>query len=127
MKKMAAPDSVSVSREDQERINTFSCLNQKHQVLQAEINELTEELKRINDATEEVLITMHADDILLQFGECFIPSTDEEVSESLEKDRAAKEKKLEDRKKRADELSEEMSALKHKLYATFGNTINLEA
>eukprot|EP00923_Selenidium_pygospionis_P056460 GHVN01098517.1.p3 GENE.GHVN01098517.1~~GHVN01098517.1.p3 ORF type:complete len:124 (+),score=26.97 GHVN01098517.1:740-1111(+) len=120
-------ESVNVSSEDQERINAFSCLNQKHQSLGASIDALKEDLRKLDDADEEMVVTMHTEDLMMKLGECFVNLTDEEISQRLEKDRAEKKEVLEKLHKQQEEVSEEMGRLKVKLYATFGNSINLEA
>jgi len=118
---------IVVLSDDQNNINAFSCLNQRLQELKLQHENINEEIQRLKDADEEVLISMESDGILLSLGECFIPSTDDEAASQIGITRSLEEAKLVCVTKEMDKIQQDMSVLKTKLYGKFGKVINLEA
>jgi len=123
---MEDPD-VCVLAEDQKNINTFSCLNQRIQELQADCEHVTEEIQRLKDAEEEVLISVDADGVLLRLGECFVPSTDDGATKLINMMLSVEERRMQTLSGEIEEIKAQMTSLKTKLYGKFGKVINLDA
>lgn len=117
---------VQVTTEDQEMINNFARQNARLEDATEEMKQLEKELRNLEDAADEVL--MSEDDVTIpyQLGDVFINLDSEETQHMIER---AKEQN----KSRTRVLQEEirtikniMAELKSRLYKKFGNNINLE-
>jgi len=124
----SSPDDVDIAvlAEDQENINQFSCLNQRLQELKADCDSSAEEIQRLKDAEEEVLICVDSDSVMLAFGDCFIPSTDNAAMEYIAVRRAAEDEKTRNYAEEISSIQTQMNVLKSKLYGKFGKVINLD-
>jgi len=124
---MSSDDSdIPVLAEDQENINKFSCLNQRLQELKSDYESASEEIQRLKDAEEEVLTCMDTDGVMLAFGDCFVPSSDDGAIEYISLRRSAQDEKMAKYTEDMSDVQSQMSLLKSKLYAKFGKVINLD-
>ncbi|CEM12125.1 unnamed protein product [Vitrella brassicaformis CCMP3155] len=116
----------AVSAEDQDRINTFNKANIHNNELLAKIEAKKKSLQDLEDASEEAMITMEADALMLRVGECFIRLPEDAISEHIECEKGRLSAELEHLRAESDRLREQMDQLKATLYARFGQQINLE-
>ena len=71
---------VDVTWEDQQKINTFGRLNIRKEEIEDEMAELKEEINKINDAADEIIIS---DDIKFTVGEVFVDVQDSDAGEEM--------------------------------------------
>jgi prefoldin subunit 4 len=114
---------VDVKYEDQVNINTFNRLNLVSKEYQSEIDEWSEEMNKISDASDEIFIV---DEIKYVVGETFITMDQSSAEEMLEKSKKDLETKISKRKVEIASLASKMKGIKATLYAKFGNQINLD-
>jgi len=122
------PDSdVHITFEDQQKINKFARLNAKLDDIKLEIKTKENDLKKLEDASDEIVLL--DDDIKIPYlvGEVFIYQDIEKTQACLEDSKRKSETEVAVLKSRADEIKDLMSDLKTYLYGKFGNNINLEA
>ncbi|XP_008558973.1 probable prefoldin subunit 4 [Microplitis demolitor] len=122
------PDSdVHISYEDQQKINKFAKQNAQMDDLKEELKMKQNDLKNLQDASDELSLMDDDAKIPYRIGDLFVSQDVEKTQKCLEE---AKDKKLSEIKllelKCAD-LKSVMTDLKAQLYAKFGNHINLEA
>ncbi|XP_077543110.1 prefoldin subunit 4 isoform X1 [Haemaphysalis longicornis] len=117
---------VQVTTEDQEMINNFARQNARLEDATEEMKQLEKELRNLEDAADEVMMSEDDMTVPYQLGDVFINMDPEETQHMIER---AKEQN----KSRAKVLEEEirtikniMAELKSQLYKKFGNNINLE-
>merc|ERR1711990_296897 len=132
IKKMAQVASsgavVHVTRDDQEKINTFARKHQSNLEIKTEMKNIQAEIQRINDALEE--IELHDEDedgkIPYQMGDLYVFLGLEETEEYIKEEQRNAAKRmvtLESQKKANDVI---LAKLKETLYAKFGKDINLD-
>eukprot|EP00918_Siedleckia_nematoides_P102799 GHVU01224456.1.p2 GENE.GHVU01224456.1~~GHVU01224456.1.p2 ORF type:complete len:150 (+),score=30.14 GHVU01224456.1:66-452(+) len=121
-----AEAEVDVLSEDQEKINRFSCLNQRNREVTAEIFRKKENLQSWKDAQDEAAMIMEADALMFKIGDSFVPVTEEQANESLGRGIAQMEAAIQALETQSATMTAEMSSLKSILYAKFGSRINLE-
>eukprot|EP00397_Hematodinium_sp_SG-2012_P065379 GEMP01094937.1.p1 GENE.GEMP01094937.1~~GEMP01094937.1.p1 ORF type:complete len:131 (+),score=30.04 GEMP01094937.1:71-463(+) len=121
------PRDIEVSRDDQNRINEYSRMNQKYQELEKDIEGYKDTVRTYTDALEEVLLCMDPEGIKMRFGETFFPAADLDVTERVEGLKSELEAKLSTTTDEIETISTKMDAMKKILYAKFGESINLES
>lgn len=122
------PDSdVHITFEDQQKINKFARLNAKLEDLRVEIKQKENDLKKLEDACDEIVLLDEEEKIPYLVGEVFIYQDIEKTQVCLEESKKTTEIDIAESKSKADEIKELMSDLKSYLYGKFGNNINLEA
>ncbi|KAL2112032.1 hypothetical protein VUR80DRAFT_8709 [Thermomyces stellatus] len=122
----AAGEEVEVRREDQDKINKFSRLSSREQVLEDELKAKTKEKEEIDDVSNELELADEDELVPYKIGDAFFHVKLEQAQEMLSE---ASERIDCEVSKCEDELSsirEEMKQLKVELYARFGKSINLE-
>ncbi|KEZ46108.1 hypothetical protein SAPIO_CDS0961 [Scedosporium apiospermum] len=122
----AAGDEVQVRREDQDKINKFSRLSQREQVVEEELKTKAKEKEELDDVSTELELADEDETVPYKVGDAFFHVKLEQAQEMLEN---ATSKIDEDVSKLEDELSsirDQMTQLKVELYARFGKSINLE-
>eukprot|EP00386_Alphamonas_edax_P008104 GDKI01026701.1.p1 GENE.GDKI01026701.1~~GDKI01026701.1.p1 ORF type:complete len:136 (-),score=45.36 GDKI01026701.1:337-711(-) len=124
---MASNADFEVTHEDQKLINRFSTVNMKHRDLEEQIGALKTELQHLRDASEEVMVCMEADGIMVKSGDTFWPCSDDSANDFISECQANTEKEIADKEAESEKLKEEIDGLKKKLYGRFGDKINLEA
>merc|ERR1711973_874267 len=114
-------NDVSVTREDQGMINAFSRHNAHHV-------EITDKLsENINEAKEELELQIEDDKVPLKIGEVFVHFEQDDTAPYLDQLVEKMEKQVRQLEAEASSTKEKMNGLKGRLYAKFGNSINLEA
>ncbi|RPA86567.1 Gim complex component GIM3-like protein [Ascobolus immersus RN42] len=121
------PDSVTVTRIDQDRINKFSTLHQKRGLLEAELERKNEEKTDLSELLDELELADDEELFPLKIGDSFYHLPAEEVREHLEASSERMGKEIEAFEEKVEGIKKEMSELKVVLYAKFGKAINLEA
>ena len=117
-----------ITREDQEKINTFGKLHTQMKEFQAQVDEAQRELLAIQDASTDALsMDEDATGLMMRVGECFFDVTPDEAVEQLEKRESEAQQKVDDLQKKVTERREQLDTLKHELYDKFGRgAINLD-
>uniref|UniRef100_A0A672HV61 Prefoldin subunit 4 n=1 Tax=Salarias fasciatus TaxID=181472 RepID=A0A672HV61_SALFA len=127
-KKTTAVEDVSVTFEDQQKINKFARNTNRMTELKNEIEAKKKSLQNIQDASDDLM--MLDDDSLLipyQIGDVFINHSQEEAQEMLEATKETLEQEVKGLEERVLAIQQVLGDLKVQLYAKFGNNINLEA
>ncbi|XP_034249870.1 prefoldin subunit 4 [Thrips palmi] len=123
------PESdVHITYDDQQMINKFARHNAKLDELKEELKTKKEYLKNLEDACDElVLLEGDVEKVPFFMGESFITQNFEDTQASLEEAKARAQAEMKEIEKKSGDIKEVMSDLRTKLYAKFGNHINLEA
>ncbi|XP_020624667.1 prefoldin subunit 4-like [Orbicella faveolata] len=127
-KRKIGGEDTNITFEDQQQINTFARKSAKLQELKDEIEEKKKELQNLEDAGDEIMLL--DDDtapIPYRIGEIFIHLSSEETQEYLEKAKSKLQEEMKSLESQSGEIKGVLGDLKVKLYAKFGNNINLEA
>ncbi|KAM4563786.1 prefoldin subunit 4 [Odontesthes bonariensis] len=128
MKGPVAVEDVSVTFEDQQKINKFARNTSRMTELKNEIESKRKTLQNLQDASDDLM--MLDDDSLLipyQIGGVFVSHSQEETQEMLEAAKEALEQEVKGFEERVSAIQQVLGDLKIQLYAKFGNNINLEA
>merc|ERR1712241_1433641 len=120
-------NDVSVTREDQGMINAFSRHNAHHVEITDKLSELKKQLENINEAKEELELQIEDDKVPLKIGEVFVHFEQDDTAPYLDQLVEKMEKQVRQLEAEASSTKEKMNGLKGRLYAKFGNSINLEA
>ena len=127
---MAVPSAdTPVTFEDQQCINRFATLNANYKDIKHELDNKKSYMKALDDATETVEEIMLLDEdskVSYQLGEVFFDLSPAQVQERIEKDKEECKKRIAELEKTGKEQTTSISELKVKLYAKFGQKINLE-
>lgn len=125
--------NVQITFEDQSDINTFARYNAKLQDARDEMELKKKELQNLEDASEE-LVLLEADDtesgdgclVPFQIGEVFVGASPDKVGVLLDEAKEGCKATLSKLEAQVGEYKQKLSELKIKLYAKFGDNINLE-
>lgn len=126
--KQIGGEDTNITFEDQQQINTFARKSARIQELKDEIEQKKKELQNLEDAGDELM--MLDDDttpIPYRIGEIFIHLSSEETQEYLENAKSKIQDEIKSLESNTAEVKQLLADLKVKLYAKFGNNINLEA
>merc|ERR1711976_1106395 len=126
--KLAKDTDAEVTFEDQEKINKFARVNARLQDVKDDLELKKKDLQNLEDAGDELL--MAEDDTALipyQIGEVFVHCTIDDTNQMLEESKERVNKEISGLETKAEEYQGILNDLKVKLYAKFGNNINLEA
>jgi len=118
---------VSVTREDQGMINAFSRHNVRHVEITDKLTELKKQLDNINEAKEELELQLEEGQVPVKIGEVFVHFEQDDTTPYLDQLQEKLEKQARELEAEASTVKETMSGLKGRLYAKFGNSINLES
>lgn len=121
-------EDTNITFEDQQQINTFARKSARIQELKDEIEQKKKDLQNLEDAGDEVMLL--DDDtapIPYRIGEIFIHLSSEETQEYLENAKSKIQDEIKSLESDTAEVKQLLADLKVKLYAKFGNNINLEA
>lgn len=116
----------TVTKEDQNMIAEFSRRHEKAKELNLNIEFYKDALEKNGDLETELELADDDEQINVCFGSCFLVASTEETRELCKEKEEEYNKKLEDLKVKQKLVSEERDSLKKKLYAKFGNQIQLE-
>ncbi|KAF9022053.1 Prefoldin, subunit 4 [Hymenopellis radicata] len=119
-------DAAEVTWEDQQRINTFSKLNNRMRSLEDKLHELQQTKEALDDLATELELADEDESVLYKVGETFLHMPHNRAMKRLERDQAVLDDKLSSLGSRSDDCQKEMNELKVALYAKFGRAINLD-
>lgn len=122
-------EEVPVREVDQENICKFSILAEELKELKAEIKQLEEEKRAIDDVEDEMLLSEDlraGEGIFFRVADAFIELPDELLSEKLKSTENTVSSQLAKLKERLHEVTDQLSRLKAELYGRFRNQIALE-
>ncbi|KAK7473148.1 hypothetical protein VKT23_001249 [Stygiomarasmius scandens] len=119
-------DSVEVTWEDQQRINTFSKLNTRIKSIEAKLEGLKEEKEALDDLAMELELADEDEPVLYKVGEAFLHLPLPKALKRLKKDQTEIDSQVSSLASSAEEIEKEMKLLKVTLYGKFGSSINLD-
>ncbi|WVR06877.1 hypothetical protein IAU60_003913 [Kwoniella sp. DSM 27419] len=120
-------DGVEVVWEDQQKINTFSKLNNRLSDIQDQLRAKHEEKEYYDDlSTELELADEDSEPILYKMGEAFFHLSLKAARRQLKADLKRYEGEIDQLEAKKDDCEKGMKDLKVQLYAKFGKQINLE-
>jgi len=119
-------DAAEVTWEDQQRINSFSQLNNRLRHIEGKLEELKQEKEALDDLSTELELADEDELVLYKVGEAFLHMPHSRAIMHLEKDQASLTTQLSTLSKSAGECETKMKELKVALYAKFGRAINLD-
>ncbi|KAK9450528.1 Prefoldin subunit-domain-containing protein [Limtongia smithiae] len=117
---------VQVTRSDQDKINTFSKLNSRLADLEDLYNEKKNEKEYLDDVSNEIELIDEDELVPYKIGDAFYWLKQSEVVEKLGQALELTDSELTETDDKIRSIRVEMDNLKQSLYATFGNSINLE-
>lgn len=119
-------NSVTVAYEDQQRINEFSMLIMKKDVLEQDLTKQQTEKEYLDDISLEIELIDEDEKVQYKIGDVFVFLKQKEVVERLESDVEKIDHTIEQLENDQADLDSRISELKSILYAKFGDNINLE-
>ncbi|KAK4689292.1 prefoldin subunit 4, partial [Tremellales sp. Uapishka_1] len=119
-------DGIEVAWEDQQKINTFSKLNNRLSDIQELLKAKREEKDYYDDLSTEFELADEDEPILYKMGEAFLQLTLPAAKRQLRVDIKRYDGEIAGLEQKADECQKGMKELKVQLYAKFGKQINLE-
>ncbi|GBE80579.1 Prefoldin subunit 4 [Sparassis latifolia] len=119
-------DAAEVTWEDQQRINSFSKLNNRLRGIQEKVEALKQEKEAFDDLSMEFELADEDELVMYKVGEAFIHLPHGRAVKRLERDQEAVDSELSKLTERASECEKSMKELKVILYAKFGRAINLD-
>ncbi|KAI8932811.1 hypothetical protein NX059_010297 [Plenodomus lindquistii] len=122
----AGNEDMEVRREDQEKINRFSSLHQKEEVIEEELRAKIKEKEDLAEISDELELVDEEEKVPYKVGDCFVSLPQPQVLELLESSTETIDKEVEELKTKLEGIQEEMGELKKALYGRFGRSINLE-
>ncbi|KAF5849182.1 hypothetical protein GGP41_006128 [Bipolaris sorokiniana] len=122
----AQSEDLEVRREDQEKINRFSSLHQKEEILEEELRAKIKEKEDLEEISGELELVDEEEKVPYKVGDCFISLPQPQVLELLSSSTEAIEGEVDALKTKLEGIQEEMGELKKALYGRFGRSINLE-
>jgi len=118
---------VEVTSEDQKMINSFSKLNQRYHELEAERKMMEEEIKNIQDANNDLLLSDFEGPVKYQLGEVYVEMVKDDVQALLEKEETRITNDIAGVDDKVVTIKKDMQVLKDKLYGKFTKAaINLD-
>eukprot|EP01114_Cavostelium_apophysatum_P008249 TRINITY_DN2060_c0_g1_i1.p1 TRINITY_DN2060_c0_g1~~TRINITY_DN2060_c0_g1_i1.p1 ORF type:complete len:130 (+),score=35.67 TRINITY_DN2060_c0_g1_i1:117-506(+) len=118
---------VEVTKDDQLMINSFSRGNRNLHELETELKIRQDSINNVQDAANELLLADDEDALVkYRLGEIFVEVKRDEATSLLEKEEAKLNEEIDYYKKEIENVRKLLGDLKVKLYAKFGNSINLE-
>ncbi|KAF2845950.1 Prefoldin, subunit 4 [Plenodomus tracheiphilus IPT5] len=122
----AGNEDMEVRREDQEKINRFSSLHQKEEIIEEELRAKIKEKEDLAEISDELELVDEEEKVPYKVGDCFVSLPQPQVLELLESSTETIDKEVEELKAKLEGIQEEMGELKKALYGRFGRSINLE-
>lgn len=119
-------NNVEVTLADQQKINEFSKLIMRKDVLEADLKKERQEKEYLEDVSLEIELIDEDEKVQYRMGEVFVFMKQSKVVEQLEADSERLDERISSLESDQVELDERISELKAALYANFGDNINLE-
>jgi len=119
---------ITVTRQDQDKINAFARKHQSNMEIKSELVKLKIELEKLQDAQDE--IDLHDDEtdgkIPFMMGDLYVFLSSEETEEYISSKKASTTEIQQKLKAEQGENTEVLKVLKSELYSKFGKEINLD-
>lgn len=122
----AGNEDMEVRREDQEKINRFSSLHQKEEVLEEELRGMMKEKEDLAEISDELELVDEEEKVPYQVGDCFVSLAQPQALKRIESSTERIDQEIAELKTKLEGIQEEMGVLKKALYGRFGRSINLE-
>ncbi|ONH78851.1 Prefoldin subunit 4 [Saccharomyces cerevisiae] len=119
-------NNTQVTFEDQQKINEFSKLIMRKDVIAQELSLQREEKEYLDDVSLEIELIDEDEPVQYKVGDLFIFMKQSKVTAQLEKDAERLDNKIETLEDKQRDIDSRLDALKAILYAKFGDNINLE-
>jgi len=119
-------DAAEVTWEDQQRINSFSQLNNRLRNIEGKLEELKQEKEALDDLSTELELADEDDIVLYKVGEAFLHMPLSRALKHLEQDQTSLRSQVASLSESAEDCEKKMKELKVALYAKFGRAINLD-
>jgi prefoldin subunit 4 len=119
-------DAAEVTWEDQQRINSFSQLNNRLRSIEGKLEELKQENEALDDLSTELELADEDDLVLYKVGEAFLHMPQPQALKRLQRDQTGITSQIASLSESADDCEKKMKELKVALYAKFGRAINLD-
>lgn len=119
-------NTTKVTFQDQQKINQFSKLIMRKDVIEQELNVQRQEKEYFDDVALEIELIDEDEPVHYKIGVLFLHLKQKEVVEQLEKDLESTQSKIDELESEQDGLDTQINELKNVLYAKFGDNINLE-
>jgi len=118
---------VHITKEDQQRINTFANKNAKMNEIKADIEKKKKDLINLEDAENDILLIDSDEDLIpFRIGEVFVQMPTDDVNQLIEKQKEELQGEISELETEVESLKKTLADLKVQLYSKFGNNINLE-
>ncbi|CBQ69080.1 probable GIM3-Gim complex component [Sporisorium reilianum SRZ2] len=119
-------NEIEVTWEDQQSINAFSRLNSTYSDLLEDLRTGKEEREALDDLAMELELADEDERILYKIADTFVSLPHPDAMERLEAEQSEADERLAALQEKLDSYDAQMKQLKVKLYAKFGDNINLE-
>ncbi|SAM83602.1 probable GIM3-Gim complex component [Ustilago bromivora] len=119
-------NEIEVTWIDQQAINSFSRLNSTYSDIEHDLSLKKEQLESLEDLSMELELADEDEPVMYKVGDAFVSLQHEQAMERLDKDKEAVGEEVKELEGKLEQYEEEMKGLKVKLYAKFGDNINLE-
>lgn len=119
-------NTAKVTFEDQQKINEFSKLIMRKDVIGQELDIQRQEKEYFDDVSLEIELIDEDEPVQYKVGVVFLHLKQKEVVEQLEKDLESTQARIDELENEQDGLDAQLKELKSVLYAKFGDNINLE-
>ncbi|GMG37095.1 unnamed protein product [Ambrosiozyma monospora] len=119
-------NNTQVTFDDQQKINQFSTLISRKDLLSAELEEYKKEKDYLDDLSLEIELIDEDEKLNYKIGDTFVLMKQSDIVERLEKDVEIMDGKIEVLESQVEQLDDLLASLKKLLYVKFGNAINLE-
>ncbi|KZS98487.1 Prefoldin subunit 4 [Sistotremastrum niveocremeum HHB9708] len=117
---------VTVGSEDQQKINTFSKLNQRMRETNSTLETLKVEKESLDDLAIEIELADEDEPILYKVGDTFLHIPLPQAQQRLVRDQKEIDEEISKMSETIVDCEKSMEELKTALYARFGSAINLE-
>jgi prefoldin subunit 4 len=117
---------VEVLFSDQQKINEFSKLIHKKDILSTDLEKQKQEKEYLDDVSMEIELIDEDELVNYKISNAFVKLRQEEVVERLEKDLEVLDGTIEELESNIEKIDQRLEELKKALYTKFGNNINLE-
>ncbi|XP_066916322.1 prefoldin subunit 4-like [Clytia hemisphaerica] len=124
--KAKVSDEMKITHEDQKMINAFANKNAKHNELKNTVEKNKKALQNLEDAGDELMMCDDTGSVPVQIGEVFLRMTPDDAQVYIDQQKEEIESEISKCDKQIANYTQELKNLKVKLYAKFGNNINLE-
>ncbi|SNX86983.1 probable GIM3 - Gim complex component [Melanopsichium pennsylvanicum] len=119
-------NEIEVTWEDQQSINSFSRLNSTYSDVLEDLRVLKENRESLDDLAMELELADEDEAVLYKIADTFVSLPHADAMERLEKEQQDADQEIRALQDKLDGYDQEMKGLKVKLYAKFGDNINLE-